>query len=470
MRSVAAPSTSREVAADILCRVDAGGAWAGVLLRRALERAEFSAVDEGLAAELTLGTLRHRAEVDWALSRFARTPLDVLPPRIRAVLRLGAYQLLFLRRIPPHAACNEAVELAKRAGHAGTARFVNAVLRRVAASPEGPPNGETAEAIALRYSHPGWLVARWVERLGIAETRALCDANNTAPQPVIRLNTLRGAPDLIATRLAERGVYTEPSPWLSEARRIATGRLPRGSSGARQAAYEEGWFSPQDEASMLVARRLAPRPGDIVIDACAAPGGKTTHLAALMENRGRIIACDVHSAKLGAVSRQCTRLGATIVETHQIDAARLGERFRGVADRVLVDAPCSGLGVLRRRPEIKWRVRPEDLGTRAVEQRRILEGAAAALRPGGLLVYSVCTFEPEEGANVVEGFLAAYSEFVPSAAEGWPPGLGAEAPEPGEGTHVPRDAVVWGGQGGALLFPHRTGTDGFFVAALRRAT
>jgi len=454
------------VAAEILYRVDAQGAWSGVLLRRALERARLTPADRGLATELTLGTLRRRAEVDWALGRYARTPLESLPPRIRAVLRLGAYQLLFLPRIPPHAACHEAVELARRAGHAGTVRFVNAVLRRVAARPERAPEGDTVEAIALRHSHPRWLVARWVGRLGIAEARALCEANNTVPPATVRLNTLRGAPGTVAARLADRGVPTEPSPWLAEARRMgAAGGADRVS--ARRAAYEEGWFSPQDEASMLVSRRVAPRPGDVVIDACAAPGGKSAHLAALMENRGRIVACDVHAAKLAAVARQCARLGVTIVETRALDAARLGETMAGAADRVLVDAPCSGLGVLRRRPEIKWRVRPEDLAPRAAEQRRILAGAAAAVRPGGLLVYSVCTPEPEEGVGVAQAFVEAHPEFVPAPPEGWPfdaaPAASAGGPPPAG------DAVIWDAGGGALLLPHRTGTDGFFVAAFRRA-
>jgi 16S rRNA (cytosine967-C5)-methyltransferase len=453
------PHTSREVALEVLYRVDADGAWSGVLLRRILERAGLGPAEEALATELTLGTLRHLAAVDWTLSRFTRTPLATLPPRIRGVLRIGAYQLLFVPRIPPHAACSESVELAKRVGHPGTTSLVNAVLRRVAASPEGPPDGDTAEAIALRYSHPLWLVARWIDRYGVAETRALCTANNATPPSSIRLNTLRGAPEAVAAHLADRGVHTEPSAWLPEGRRIGSERNAR----AQRAAYDEGWFSPQDEASMLVARLLAPCPGDTVIDTCAAPGGKTTHIAALMENHGRILACDVHPAKLEAVARQCARLGVTVVETRRLDASGLGKAAPGEADRVLVDAPCSGLGVVRRRPEIKWRLRPEDLHERAAKQRRILDGAAGAVRPGGLLVYSVCTPEPEEGAEVLEAFLAAHREFEPAPIVGWPPGPGGDAP------FDRAAAVLWPRPGAATLLPHRTGTDGFFIAALHRA-
>ncbi|HLW59911.1 MAG TPA: 16S rRNA (cytosine(967)-C(5))-methyltransferase RsmB [bacterium] len=441
--------TCRGVALEVLHRVDADRAFSGALLRRTLDHAGLSPSDEALATEITLGTLRHRAEVDWVLTRCTRTPLDDLPSRIRSVLRLGAYQLLFLDRIPPSAACSEAVELAKRVGHPGTARLVNAVLRRVAASPVAiPDDAATPEGLALRHSHPAWLVRRWAARFGLEETRALCLANNTPPPSAIRLNTLRGTPDVVAGALEARGFRLTRSALVPEGARIVAA-----PQAARRAAYAEGWCSPQDEGSMLVSRLLAPRPGETVIDACAGSGGKTTHLAALMENRGRILACDVVPAKLAALPRQCARTGATIVEPRQIDATRLGTMMPAVADRVLVDAPCSGLGVVRRRPEIKWRLTPEHLGPLAVRQRAILEGAAAAVRPGGWLVYAVCTLEPEEGPEVARAFLAARPEFAPAPIVGWP---------------VPDGARVPGGEGTAVLFPHRHGTDGFFVAAFRR--
>jgi 16S rRNA (cytosine967-C5)-methyltransferase len=434
------------VALEVLHRVDADRAWSGVLLRRALDRAALTPRDEALATELIYGTLRHRAEIDWALSRLSRRPLGDLPSRIRTILRMGAYQILFLDRIPPAAACWEAVELAKRAGHRGTARLVNAVMRRLADSPSVvPDDGGTAEGIALRYSHPAWLVARWIERFGIAETRALCAANNQIPPSAIRLNTLRGTPESLTARLAAIGVETIPSAFLPEGRHITAG-----SPDARKVGYDAGWFSPQDEGSMLVARLVGARPGDTVIDACSAPGGKTTHLAALMENCGRIIACDIRPAKLAAVSRHSARLGASIVEVRELDAARIGAEYPGAAQRVLVDAPCSGLGVVRRRPEIKWRLREESLAALAARQQEILGGSAGAVRPGGLLVYSVCSVEPEEGPAVAEEFLARHPGFEPSSVEPTPP-------------------AVPGPRGAQFLYPHRCGTDGFFVAAFRRA-
>ncbi|HEV2439762.1 MAG TPA: 16S rRNA (cytosine(967)-C(5))-methyltransferase RsmB [bacterium] len=437
--------TAREVALEVLHRVDADRAWSGAALRAALGRAGLTPADEALATELVYGTLRHRAQVDWALAQALHRRLDSLPPRIREVLRLGAYQLAFLSRVPARAACDETVELARRVGHAGTVSLVNAVMRRLAASPPAwPEPADTAEAIAVRWSHPEWLVARWLARFGPDETRALCAANNAAPPSSVRLNTLRGSIPELDARLRALGIETQPSARLPESRRITAG-----PPDARAAAYAAGLVTPQDEGSMLVARLVAPDPGELVIDACAAPGGKTTHLAALMGGRGRVVACDLLPQKVETVARQCARLGAAGVETRVVDAARLGEVYPAAADRVLVDAPCSGLGVLRRRPEIRWRARPEDLAAITARQARLLAGAAGAVRPGGRLVYSVCTIEPEEGPQVIAAFLAASPAFEPGPIEAWP--FAAPA-----------------GPGAVFLHPHHTGTDGFFVAALRR--
>jgi 16S rRNA (cytosine967-C5)-methyltransferase len=434
------------VALEVLHRVEADRAWSGPALRAALGRAGLTSADEALATELVYGTLRHRGEVDWALGRALHGRLDRLPSRILDVLRLGAYQLTFLSRVPARAACDETVKLARRVGHRGTVALVNAVMRRLAASPPSwPAAADTAEAMAVRSSHPEWLVARWLARLGPTETRALCAANNETPPSSVRLNTLRGAPAQLEARLRALGMELEPSALLPEARRIV-----RGSSEARGAAYAAGLVTPQDEGSMLVARLVAPAPEEFVIDACAAPGGKTTHLAALMEGRGRVLACDVLPQKVDAVRRYCERLGVRNVESRLLDAARLGETYPAAADRVLVDAPCSGLGVLRRRPEIRWRIRPEDLAPIASRQLRLLAGAAGAVRRGGRLVYSVCTTEPEEGREVIAAFLAAAPAFEPVPIDGWP----FATPDQRPGT--------------ALLYPHRAGTDGFFVAALRR--
>jgi 16S rRNA (cytosine967-C5)-methyltransferase len=446
--------TSRGVAVEVLHRVEADRAFSGTLLRHTLDRAGLPAPEEALATELTLGTLRHRAEIDWVLSRVTHTPINELPSRIRAILRTGAYQLMFLDRIPPSAACSQAVDLAKKHGHSGTARLVNAVLRRIAATPVVLPEDEsTAEGIALRHSHPEWLVRRWVARFGASGARALCRANNATPPSSLRLNTLRGAPAAVVETLAGMGVRTAPSALLPEGARIV-----EASSPARHRAYTSGCLSWQDEGAMLVGRLLSPRPGETVVDACAGSGGKAMHLAALMENQGRVLACDVVQAKLDAIARHAERLGVTIVEPHLLDAAHLRDLAPSGADRVLVDAPCSGLGVVRRRPEIRWRIQPAQLPIFAARQLAILTSAAQVVRSEGVLVFAVCTIEPDEGPAVAAAFLRGHPEFRAMPIDAWPPGNGGE----------PGPAPLPGIAGTAFLVPHLHGTDGFFVAAFRR--
>lgn len=441
----ASGGNAREVAAQVLARVDSGEAFANVLLTAAVDRAHLADLDAALATELVLGVLRHRERVDWTLAAVLRRPLDDLPARIRAVLRSGAYQLLFLPRIPAHAAVDEAVRLARVLGHAGTAKLTNAVLRRVASDGERPlPEGPPAARVAVECSHPAWLVDRWMRRFGAAETEALCRANNEHAPAQARINTLKITPDDAERRLAEAGV------------RMTRTALPEGVTldgpyRARRALVEAGMLTMQDLAAMLVTHALDPQPGETVIDAAAAPGGKTTHIAERMRDRGRIIACDVHQGKLERLAARIAAMGLSSVEAHHLDARELHRAFHGQADRLLLDAPCSGLGVLRRRPDIKWRLRPEDISALAALQADLLAGAAGAVRPGGVLVYSVCSTEEEEGQNVVEAFLRAHRGFARE-----------EVALPGGFTGAA------GPSGTAMLLPHRHGTDGFFIARLRR--
>jgi len=429
----------------ILARVDHGEAYANLLLGSVLSRARLSEADAGLATELVLGTLRHRARVDWTLAGALRRPLSDLPPRIRAVLRTGAYQLIFLPRIPAHAAVDEAVSLARTLGHVGTAKLANAVLRRIASEGERPlPAGSPAERIAVENSHPGWLIDRWLRRFGDVETEALCRANNAPARPTARVNTLKLQPDEAVERLHDAGITVTRTA-------IAEGLHLAGPVSDRHRIVMEGLCVMQDLAAMLVTHVLDPQPGETVIDGAAAPGGKTTHIAERMRDRGRIIACDIHTAKLERLRHRVAGMGISIVEAHEQDARGIGRAFPRQADRVLLDAPCTGLGVLRRRPDIKWRVQAEDVTALAALQQQIIQGAADAVRPGGVLVYSVCTTEDEEGQKVVEEFLREHKEFrleMPDLPDAF------------------RSAVA--ASGAALLLPHRHGTDGFFIARMRR--
>jgi 16S rRNA (cytosine967-C5)-methyltransferase len=360
---------------------------------------------------------------------------------------MGAYQIFFLSRVPVSAACNQAVELAKKYGHAGTAKFVNAVLRSAGREPGKAvypdPARDPARYLALKYFHPEWLAARWLERLGFAACEALLAADNTTPPLSLRTNTLRISRDDLLARLAAEGAAGEPSSWAPEG--IVCREYP---ALATLASLREGLFQVQDESSMLVAHVVGPRPGEFVIDACGAPGGKSTHLAALMGDKGRVLSTDLYEHKLKLTAENAARLGLKIIATRVFDATKLDTVYAGQADRVLVDAPCSGLGVLRRKPDSRWRKSESMLRDLPKLQAAILASAARCVKPGGTVVYSTCTTEPEENEQVVRAFLADNPDFVLADA-------GALLPSPR-------------GEAMVQLWPHVDGVDGFFIARLER--
>jgi 16S rRNA (cytosine967-C5)-methyltransferase len=445
-------SSAREAAFAVLTRAEAADAFVSILLFHTLEHSALSQPDRALATAIVLGVLRHRERVDYVLRHYLTRPLDDLPVAIRTILRMGAYQILDLDRVPPAAATSEAVNLARRYGHVGTARLVNAVLRRLAAG--GPPllpdaADDPTGYLVVRYSHPRWLIERWIARWGRDEAEALAAANTRPAPSVLRANTLRTARDQLLEILRAHELTAEPG-LVPDAVRV------HGSLTERLPAIDQGLCVPQDEAAMLVSHAVAPGAGQTVIDVCAAPGGKTTHLAALMGDQGRVIACDAHARKLEALAERAARLGATCVEAHHLDAREVGRKWPGGADAVLVDAPCSGLGTIRRRPEIKWRAAGRDLARHAAAQRAIVDGAAGAVRPGGVLVYSVCSLEPEEGPGVAASFLAAHRAFE-------------RAPLPPRFPRIINDCPVDElGVGEVRLWPHRHDTDGFYLARFRR--
>lgn len=444
---------AREVALLALRDVDEGQAYAGLALDRALKGHPLSRRDRALATELVYGASRRRNTLDWAIAQAASRPLDKMSPWVRADLRLAAYQLLFLDRIPPSAAVNEAVELAKKYGHAGLASFVNGVLRGLLRKKDSlsypSPDSDPVGYLALRHSHPEWLVKRWLDRYGFEATEALLRANNENPPLVLRPNRLKTDREGLVQALEAEGAAAEPARLVPEA--VV---LREGPAFEDLRSFRDGLFSVQDEGSILVGQVLRPRPGYTVLDACAAPGGKSAHLAELMDNQGRVVAVDPHDHKLALIRDNARRLGTSIVTPQLGDARDVGRAMAGQADAVLVDAPCSGLGVLRRRPDARWRKSAEQVEELHRLQVGILEGAAAAVRPGGTMVYSTCTVEPEENQGTVEAFLARHPEFERESLRAYLPA--SLAREPGVE------------QGWLQLLPHVHGTDGFFIARLRR--
>jgi len=441
---------AREIALDVLNRVEEQKSYSNLELRHVLDKSGLSAADAGLVTELVYGTIQRRLTLDFVLSQFVGN--KKIQPWVRNLLRLSLYQIRYLDRIPERAAVHEAVEIAKRRGHQGIASLVNGVLRNSLRNPQAwdqQPQGDAAAQIAVACSHPEWLVRRWLKVYGEETTRAICEANNRPARPSVRVNRLKMTRDELLARLGEQGVAATPSALSPD------GILLAGGNPADSDWYRQGYWTVQDESSMLVAPAVAPEPGMRVLDACAAPGGKTTHLAEYMGNQGLIVANDVHPHKRALIAVAASRLEIGIIETMVSDALDLPEKGLGSFDRILLDAPCSGFGVIRRKPDLKWNKSPDDVKEIAKLQYQLLSNLSRMLAPSGKLVYSTCTIEPEENQEIVRRFVREHPNFAID------PTLAEDLPEAVRG--------LLDDSGGCLqILPHHFGSDGFFIARLKR--
>ena len=434
----------RELALAILDRVERQQAYADALLDARLREAALPQADGALLTRTVYGALRWRGRIDWVLRGLLRDPLDELDPLVRNLLRLGGYELLFLDRVPSYATVNEMVALARKRAGPGKARLVNAVLRQVARRERdawSPPASGKDRDVAALVSHPSWLVDLWRGELGAVESRRLMEANNREAPLVLRANGLRIDRDELVRRLGSRGLDARPGAWSPLAVRLRGSASPAGL-----AEFRDGLCQVQGEASQMVGFLVDPKPGMRVLDVCAAPGGKTTHLAELMQDRGQVVACDVSERGLAKLGDNARRLGLGCIR------ARALPDDPAAFERVLVDAPCSGLGSLRSHPEIKWRRTEADLRRLAALQARILEQAAGRVSPGGVLVYATCTLSRVENEQVVESFVERRPDFAVEDAAAC----------------LPAAAGPMTDRGYLLALPHRHDTDGFFAARLRR--
>ena len=444
------PSRPREIALAIIDRVDRRKAYADVLLNARLEEAALAPADAALLTHMVYGALRWRGRIDWVLAGLLRNPLEDLDPLVRNLLRLGGYELLFLDRVPAYATVNELVEIARRRAGPGKARLVNAVLRQIAGrEPDAwsPPGaGADADPAAL-VSHPPWLIDMWREQFGREDSRRLMEANNREAPLVLRANRLRIPRDALVERLCARGIDARPGTWSPLAVRLRGAASP-----AELAEFREGLCQVQGEASQMVGFLIDPRPGMRVLDVCAAPGGKATHMAELMDGRGEVVACDVSERGIARLAGNARRLGLDCVRAQVRDATEAPPGESGAFDRVLVDAPCSGLGTLRAHPEIRWRRTARDLDRLAALQAGMLDRAASRVRPGGVLVYATCTLSRVENEQVVVAFLERHRDFAVDAAA----------------VHLPDTARSMSAGPYFLALPHRHDTDGFFAARMCR--
>jgi len=442
----------RAIAHKILLHIEQESGYPDRLLQSYLDRYDnLDPRDKGLITELVFGVLRWQGRLDSIISRFSSVKLKKINPVVRIILRTAIYQILFLDKIPARAAVNEAVKLARESQPDYVVRFVNAVLRKVSDNIESLKKVDetnlTASGIAEIYSHPKWIVDAWVKELGTEETAELCRANNKTPPTSIRVNTLLTTSENLAEELRRAGIEVQPCKYAPDALEVKKGHFKL----QRLEAYEKGLFQIQDEASQLVAHILTPRPEERILDACAGFGGKTSIFAQLMENSGEIMAVDLSPWKVAALEENLERLKIGIVGTLQTDVRKLNEMNIKPFDRIFLDAPCSGLGVLRRKPDIKWKRRPGDVYRLSLLQRDLLDSLASLLRVGGVLVYATCTLLNIENSEVIESFLQNHPEFCIEPISDTIPWMKVFA----RGPYF-------------CSFPHRHGTDGFFAARLKR--
>ena len=435
--------SARECALQVLIACRKNHAWADAALQSALRTNELSAQDSALCSRIVYGVMQNKRLLDWYLAAYCTQKIDHLQPPLLDILRIGAYQILFLDKVPDSAAVNEAVTLTKSTKRAAAAGLINAVLRKIAQNKSNLPplpSGET-EYLSVRYSHPEWLVTRLLGILGREETEEFLRLNNESAPMTVQVNPLKTTEIDLIQELESAGITVRPHPWLAGCLELSgTGDLTTLS------AFYNGEFTVQDAAARLVTYAAGFRRGDKVLDVCAAPGGKSFAAAFAMGNEGSILSCDLHENKLKRIREGAERLGITCIETAATDGRVFREEWSEAFDVVLCDVPCSGLGIIRKKPDVREKAVQELTGLPTI-QSAILDNSARYVKSGGVLIYSTCTILPEENERVTDAFLASHSDFTYDTFS------------------VPTfDDVA----GHITLWPQKHGTDGFYICRMRK--
>ena len=436
---------ARETALRVLTACRNNNAWADAALKAQLNRDGLVGADAALCSRMVYGVMQNQLLLDFYLAAYCSQKPDHLQQPLTEILRLGAYQILFLDRVPDSAAVNTSVELAKLSGRGQAAGLVNAVLRKVSQNKENLPEipqRDEVKYLSIRYSHPKWLVKRLLLLLGRTETEALLALDNGTPPLTVQINPLKTTAEELTRELSAWGVTAKPHAWVPGCLELTgVGDL------TTLEPFREGKLLVQDPAARLVSLIAGVQPGQRVLDVCAAPGGKSFSAAFAMGDKGRIISCDVHGSKLKRIEEGAARLGLTSIETAASDGRVFRPEWADAYDTVLVDAPCSGLGIIRKKPDVRYK-RADDLFTLPVVQTALLDTAARYVAPGGVLVYSTCTILPEENQNVADAFLSEHPDFERTPFR---------LPEP-----------VGETDGQLTLWPQRHGTDGFYICRMKR--
>ncbi|MFC4320231.1 16S rRNA (cytosine(967)-C(5))-methyltransferase RsmB [Litchfieldia salsa] len=439
----------REVVLEILLSIEKNQAYSNLLLNKMIQKHELSSKDTGLLTEIVYGTIQRRDTLDFYLSPFVNNKKKV-ENWVIVLLRLSLYQMVYLDRIPERAVLFEAVEIAKKRGHKGIASMVNGVLRTIQRNglPSTEDISDPIEKLSIETSHPTWLVSRWVKSFGYENAKKMCEVNLVPPIHSARVNMTKTTVDEVLETLKSEGIEASVGDLSPNSIKINKGNI------AHSNLFKAGLITIQDESSMLVAHALGLENGDVVLDSCAAPGGKTTHIAELLENSGSVTSLDLHNHKIKLIDEQVSRLGLTNVHTKAMDSRSVGEHFENETfDKILVDAPCSGFGVIRRKPDIKYAKSEQDIHQLKKVQKSILDAVAPLVKNGGTLVYSTCTIDEEENEQVVKEFL----DFNPSFQ------LDSEL-----SNRLPEKVKEYVSNGKVQLLPHYFGTDGFFIASFRK--
>ncbi len=442
------------------------GAYADVALDRVLHKAELSNADRRLLTDLVYGSVRRWRSLDALIDQLAKKKAHQQPPELRTIIHLGFYQLRYQERIPASAAVNSTVQLAKENGFLGLTGFINGLLRQYIRLSRGREAGEAGliyptkdplklpenpiERLGVLHSYPDWIVEVWLEQLGLAETEQLCAWLNQPPAIDLRVNPLRSSIQTVEAAMQSTGVSVSRVPYLPQALRLT------GSTGPIQSlpGFNEGWWTVQDSSAQLVSHLLNPQPGEVVIDACAAPGGKTTHIAELMQDKGTVWACDRAASRLRKLKENTVRLQLQSIQISIGDSRNLSKdaKFRiSTADRLLLDVPCSGLGTLHRHADARWRQTPESVQELSVLQAELISQMSTYVKPGGLLVYATCTLHPLENEGVIQPFLNCHPTWR----------IAPPLPD--------SPASAWATSEGFIkVWPHRHAMDGFFMVCLRK--